>query len=39
MRQYLQNNKTSLDICALIEYIHQLSQALCYLEKKHFVHR
>uniref|UniRef100_H2YTK6 non-specific protein-tyrosine kinase n=1 Tax=Ciona savignyi TaxID=51511 RepID=H2YTK6_CIOSA len=39
MRSYLQTNKHSLDTTMLITYTYQLSQALCYLEQKKFVHR
>ncbi|CAK8691159.1 unnamed protein product [Clavelina lepadiformis] len=39
MRQYLQSHKHTLDVAMLITYTYQLSQALCYLERKKFVHR
>ncbi|XP_077971067.1 focal adhesion kinase 1-like isoform X2 [Styela clava] len=39
MRSYLQTNKYNLDMVMLTLYTYQLSQALCYLEKKKFVHR
>nr|CAB3265270.1 focal adhesion kinase 1 [Phallusia mammillata] len=39
MRSYLQTNKHSLDMTMLMTYTHQLSQALCYLEERNFVHR
>nr|XP_026690959.1 focal adhesion kinase 1 isoform X2 [Ciona intestinalis] len=39
MRSYLQTNKHNLDVTMLITYACQLSEALCYLEHKKFVHR
>ena len=39
LRQFLQTNKSTIDLSTLVLYSYQLSTAVSYLESKNFVHR